>query len=899
MLQNQTNAPPRHRVPIPVIPTLVIGVGRYGKEVGVQLAARLMLTEDGLRPVGLNKPLLVHRNSNGDLMPGFVRIMELNWKQWAGSGYTPDTFLTDIDISGASVAEEGTPPQQREEDMLNADRNGALLALPQMVGQMFTISEQLRIHDTPMQLGSFLTLGKDQNFTMRVVVVCAAREAETAALLPRFLELLGQVYVVNAQLAKGIQVICYAGATSRAEHRQANGDDAEYDRLLDAEVARILPLTRRNSRVLTVDSLLDQLNRMWQNASPQIIESCYVIDTQLANMVTAVQLRPDEPDETVVVAALALTMFITSGADIAIRGIRSRRWDLSTPYVHTEQGLFTSLGVGSYALDHPRLRRLIYDYVTGMFLKRAQPIRYGDQGKRRHARAGHQDEELLDGDLENQLCDNLEKVLNDYKEKIDFRTIEREMPKAGTDANSKKAINFKKAISILERIDPEDRAKIKGELEHISLHMVKSMEENALQQRILKRQQRYQKFLEDASFKYQNELLLSPQAPLVQMYRFTLQSLDALRKEANKVNAPMAGPNLIAEKRDFAAERSRCYDEEMTRRVDDIKRTLKHRPNPLGAAGRALATAPLLAHLANALAPLGGAIFGVLSWFGLAPVLVTLYGIISSLPAWVNLLGISLPLWSSIFFGHRTAYRNRLKHHLQELVKRYEVLLKETDLEAWRWALAEALAEQEILARNIRPLCRPKGIISRLRDGMLSEQFTAREQILERIFFDEELQKNLKEVSRQLMQLDHLWLHRWVIFNELISRQPADEASLKKWLREEAERIYTNDTQLITDLVSEFLEDQTVQRLKEMWYSLSTVAVPFLRHAALSQDDPTIPMEFFGIHGLQDLPGLDSITRQAGVEILNSADRLRWIFMSVQVGMHLESMKFAIEAQIP
>lgn len=890
-------APPRLRTAIPIIPTLIIGVGRFGKEVGVQLAARLSLTEDGLRSISLKRSLLVHTDENDNLSPGFVRIMELNWKQWIGSGYLPDAFLTDITISGASVAEEGTPSQPREEDMLAADQVEALDALPKMMELLQTVLEPLRIHDMPMQMGDYDTYRVDQHFKMRVIVVCSAREAETAALLPRLIELLGEVYVTTSQLARGIEIFCHVGATSLKEHRLANGDDNEYDQLFDSEVARILPVYHRTSKVTkaTGDSLLDKLGKLWYNKTPQFIEACYVVDTQLANSVTAVQLRDDEPNEAIIAIALAIIICITGDADSTVRRIRSRRWDMSTAYTHTEQGLFSSFGVGSYSLDHPRLRRLIYDYVVGMFLQRVQPPMYGDQGRQRTILSGHQEDELLDGELETLQRYNLQKALMAYELEIASRSIESKMPKAGSDIDSRKIINYRKAISLFERIEASDRAKIKDELERLIAHMTDKMGESALQLRIQNRERRYLKLLDDASFKPQDEIFLSQQAPFVQIYRFVLHSLETLREEARKANAPATGPNLLVEKRELVAEKSRLYNEEVARRVDSIKRELKHQPNPVGAMGRAFVLAPILV---ICLIPLWNTVSSLFNWLSPTSEAVSFYNTLMALPAWMVPLCVAIPLWIAIFLIHRAMYRHRIGRQLRGLVKRYETLLKEADFEAWRWALAEALTDKESLTNKIKPLSRPGGIFAKLRDELLAGQFSARDRLLERIFFDNELQNNLKEIGRTLAGLDRLWQRRRALFEELINGQLRDKDDVQLWLRLEAERIHTRDSYLITDLVGSFLKHQTEQRLEEMWHTLSTIAVPFLRSAALSQDDPTIPVELFGLHGPQDVSALNIIMRHSGVEVLNSADVLRWIFMRTRVGIHMECMKFAIEAQL-
>ncbi len=889
------------RMPTPIIPTLVIGVGKYGREVGVQLVARLMLTEEGLRSHGLkqSKSLLVGKDAQGNLQPGFVRFVELNWKQWAGNGYSADSFLTNIQISGPSVAEEGTLPQRCEDDMLPADKNAALVALHKMRDTMLNVSGKLRDHDTPMLLGPYQPSGPDQQFTMRLIVVAAAREAETAALLPELLKVLGYMYFEQAKVVRGIQIICYSGATTREEHLQAGGTELDYDQLQPIELKRILPLQQQLDRKLPAPqkSLLDELETIWH--STRYLESCFVIDTQLANGVTAVRLRHDEPDETIVVAALAITMFITSNADNILRRANARRWGLVKTFVKTEPGLFTSLGVGSYSLDHPRLRRLVYDYVAGMFLERAQPERYGDPRQQRVPHAGHRDDELLDSTLENAVHYSVQEMLDGYKEKLDFRVIEAKMP-TRIPKKSRTLIDYRKSIAMLDRVGANDRQGLKDALEqHICANLLNTMQRQTLQRRIRDRQLDYQRLLKKAASDYHNTILSDVHAPLIKMYHFTQESYPLLLLEARKANAPLTTADLLIAKRDFAAEQCLRFEEEITRRVDDIRRTLKNRPKVVAIVLSWLSFAPAIIKLIAQLAPLLAPLIAIVSLFGLAPLLNNAYNFITAIPLWVDLLGVTLPFSASTFLGQRFLYRRRLKHYLQELLKHYETLLQEADMEAWRWALAEELIEEEILVDHIKRLSRPGGIISQMREELLNEQFVPREQVLERILFDAELQKSLKEISQQLKHTNHLGQRSSVILSEFVNRQGADKEALKKWLREEAERVHTPDTQQITDLVSAFFDRQVSQHLKDIWEDISTIAVPFLSHSAHSQDDPSFLLEMFSSRERQSLIDLESAIQHANVEMLESVDHLRWFFMRARLGIHLDCIRLAIEAQLP
>jgi hypothetical protein len=161
------------------------------------------------------------------------------------------------------------------------------------------------------------------------------------------------------------------------------------------------------------------------------------------------------------------------------------------------------------------------------------------------------------------------------------------------------------------------------------------------------------------------------------------------------------------------------------------------------------------------------------------------------------------------------------------------------------------------------------------------------------------LQANLRDISYQLAATNKLWRQRDAILKIMLDREWQDYQHLDIWLREKTGEIHKEDAPLIVDLVEGFLKYQTTQRLQEIWHDLSNAAVLFLEHSISVQNDPTTNIEMFGVNNLETLYELEDIMHRSGVEILNSADRLRWIFTHVRNGLYLESVKFAAESQIP
>jgi hypothetical protein len=108
-----------------------------------------------------------------------------------------------------------------------------------------------------------------------------------------------------------------------------------------------------------------------------------------------------------------------------------------------------------------------------------------------------------------------------------------------------------------------------------------------------------------------------------------------------------------------------------------------------------------------------------------------------------------------------------------------------------------------------------------------------------------------------------------------------------------------DDATLVTRLTNRFLEDKTKKKLSEMWHNLSGAAVPLLRHDIYSQDDPSLEIKLFSVHGLQESDELSTLARLNNVQVLDSADRLRWMFMNTYVGLHLDGIKFSVESLLP
>src|SRR5262249_17779657 len=125
------------------------------------------------------------------------------------------------------------------------------------------------------------------------------------------------------------------------------------------------------STVMT-DGMITKLSKLW----PSPLETCYLLDAQLANLMVPVRGREDEPDDVVTAAALGLHTIITAGADLHFRQA------IPPPSLQAirkgEGGPFASLGIASFCIDHPRLHKLMRSWLLCSFLAHALPPTKGE-----------------------------------------------------------------------------------------------------------------------------------------------------------------------------------------------------------------------------------------------------------------------------------------------------------------------------------------------------------------------------------------------------------------------------------------------------------------------------------------------------------------------------------------
>ena len=594
MLQDRiTQAAARQgrRLPLPVLPTLVICIGKYGQEVGRQLTVRLSITEKGLKEQGLTHPLLVRANEAGEIQPGLVRIMGLDWDRWFLHHCTPASLLLDIDDADVAVLDEETPPQVREEDRHPDDWVQARSAFPAMRERLRTVALPLYMHNTPLHMGNFQTQGLDQDAQLRIVVVCAAREAATCELAPDFLRLLGQLYVQQDALISGIQVFCYVGSTSREEHLRAGGDESTFSQLEQSELARLIPVQKRPAPPPGAPpppaSFLDKLNQLWQEPGPQLLSSCYLIDTQLANNVVPVQLQRDEPDETIVGTALALNMCIASNSDLAMSSLIPIRWEESPTY--SDPGPFATFGVASCSLDYPQLYRLIYGNMIGTFLQRVQPTMYGDHPAQA---AGEREDKLVNESLLDARIDTeVQAHLDELRRTLGWKQIQATLPELSNVVLQK--ADYRTAIQELLQLNPLDRAAVKETLARFSIQFSNRLRRNSLLHLYQERQQRYFEALQAEIRRHHTPFLHNGEAAFIAMYRFVPESLRIVMAEAQKAEAAYDVSAMETQQQEFADRHSTRYQQDVIEHITNIQHFLRRTPGRIEIAGHALLLIPL------------------------------------------------------------------------------------------------------------------------------------------------------------------------------------------------------------------------------------------------------------------------------------------------------------------
>lgn len=882
MLQEEMTLQQVLRQPVPIQPTFVLCLGRFGEEVGKQLVARLMLTEESLKRDGLASSLLVQSQGEHETA-GFVRVMHVDWEQWFSENYDPDVFLRDITVPDLGSAEDGTRPWQCEEDRPPNDWDEARLALKRlrMRTLLTSVSTTLCTHDTPMRLGSYQTHDRSTPLGMRLIVVCAAREAASAEIGPDLIELLGDVYITRNALVKGLQVICYMGHTEFNEHRLAGGDEREFDNLLEQELARIVPENRRSSTQSSNRSFVERINELWMD-KPQIVESCYLLDSQLINNIIPVRQRPNEPDETVVAAALAINLFVASDADRKVRQQIQQRNASGTQL--GECGPFATLGISAYALDHPRLRQLIYARLAGIFLRQVHPEQQGDDPEKELellSRNKERKERLEDEALEEQIVRDVDRLCQQYRRGITFAYAQSVQPPLVQFVHGK--LNYRQAIAGLRASRTVD-----DEVRYIVQELLEDVKKRSLVELIRERQLIYVELLDETFRDVTAPLYEEERATVTRLYRFAQQSLTVLRGEVTREEAPPVQIDLIEAREAFAQRQQEDFEKGLKKRIDVIQDIMAAQPNQINILMRVL----LFAVVFSLFGFMVSQVQQVQAWFNALPFLASFT---FTPPIWAVMLCVAVLLWSLLTIYYRWRCNRQLRYHLSRLVQEHKKILEEADHEAWRFALTKQFEQQELEATRIAELCGPGGMLTKLREQFLQQKFVARDSILEHIFFDERVQAEMENVVQRLAAYNKLWIQRKHLLRELLNADWTDSQNLERWLQKKAGEAYKGDSAMIVDLVGNFLRDQTVQRLSEVWQEMVNAAALFIRGVSSGQHDLIINLEIFSMHNIEDFPELEMLVQSTRTEILSNVDRLRWIFTHIKAGLSLEQLSLNAE----
>ncbi len=852
MLQDRVRPsnPVQHRRQLlPVTPTLVIGIGRYGREVGRHLAIRLSITEAGLREKGLVRPLLAHINEKGETNYGLVRIMDLNWDRWFMHNFEPTYLLGDIEDAHLSMLDVETPAQVREEDRHPDDWLKARSELPKMRDQLLLVAQTLYMHNMPLQMGNYQTLGPDRNARLRICVVCAAREADTPQLVPDFLELLGQLYVLQNTLTKGLQVICYTGSTTRPEHLRAGGDSATYELLKQIEQDRILPLDHRVATPTGISptaSFLDGVANLWHKPGPSSIAICYLIDNEMSNNLHPVSRRLDEPDEAVVAAALTLNTFIAGNDDLKLASTVMPRWDNGTTYAET--GPFATAGVSSCSLDYPQLPSLIYGNMVGVFLRRVQPV--------------PSNQRLADIQHETQA------YKKEVQNKIIWENIKVMLPELPFP--SQRSSHYRMTIDDFLHASPDNRAQIKDLLEGFSIKQsFLSTQYSSLLGFLRSRQQLYIDALQKVLSEQHASILSGGDAALTKLLAFVPESMQILIAEAQKVNAPLTLVDVERHQQDFADKQSLLAQQALIKHISTVQHHLLQTPSYAGILGRSLVLTPLI-------------MIAYLFISGTAA---------AGIPLLLGSLVLLLPVYACLMLLFRNIHWRNLAKPLQSIEQQYKRIIKELDYTAWSWALAHVIAETDALSQRLQILSSPNGFIEETCNALLSDQvqLQGQERVLERIFFDEELRQELKAAAYNPATL---WNEHQRLLTILVQHPWRSQKELQEWLLDETQQLYSMDWHTMLDRIEQFLSQMATEQFVPLWGNLTGAAVPFLKFIPVSQDTAITSKKMLNIHKKKQLPQLTAMAQRAGVDVLESTDRARWLYLNITHGLHLKDILF-------
>jgi hypothetical protein len=854
---------------VPVTPTLVIGLGHFGHHVGIQLADRLLMTETEFQKE-YNQPLLV-REEKGHLNSGRVRIMELNWDAWFMSGYGQEDFLCDLALPSLGEADKKTPPRMREGGRHPSDWADARLGLSDLGPQMLEAAEPLRRHiitsATPYEMVT------PHNFQLRIVVVCAAREVASAALASFFVEILGKLYLEKEHLAHGIQLFCYTGGTSPGEHKEAQGTDSDYDEYLSTEIDNILPESPT--------SLLARLEQMCNGSSRRMIEACYLLDSRLADGKTPAQRQQDAPDETVVAAALAVLTLITTDADHYIRNHTFQ----------TDQLRFTSFGIASYVMDHPRLRQLVYSRLLSDFLHFIHPETKSERAK---TPSQGQYDEIAHKSLEADVSNDVLVRRGQYSERISFNRVHEKVGNQPVQQGIR--LNHSKVINALHHCDASERSNVDDVLDQETAVLADTMRSSQMLRSMLDSQNTYLSELQEAFERQLAELYESKQAHTIRIYRFFAQCKDVLEQQLQREGVSVNVSQQKQQRNVFVDEQETAYKLTFGEQVTLLCAELPRRPSLRAALGRTLIIMPLLALLLQFITgqmhPTSDAtdiFMGGLNVF------------FPALPLWVvPLLGIvvaGILCWLLLYSIYNEVHRRRLHGSIDQLIWKQKEILKEIEKEAWKGALAEAYSELNTrLSQQIGPLFMPGGVLSLLRTQIAKNEMSKQEQVLERIFLNKQLEQALNDFGQELAGRDVLRKHIPRLVKEMLALQPVNLDILATWLQAEAAQLHRDDYLLIDDQVNKFLEQLTSQQLQFIWEGLVTAATPLVRHDLQSQEDMGTKIALLAVHKNLNVKEWEALAAIHRVRVRESVDQSRLTLLRLHNGIHLQELDLSAKS---
>lgn len=848
---------------VAIVPTLIICQGKFGRAVGLELVDRLSLMQAALTQEGFTDPLIARADNNG-LVPGLIRIMELDWEKWLSRSLEHVHFLRDIEIpnvSGSRKISHRLPISPLPDP---GDVNWMLDELSNLKGRFRAACEPLRFHHMHK-------LGVKDEFRLRLIIVCSAREGTIPILTHNLVKVLGDFYITEEKLTSGIQMFCYVGGTSMEEHIDSGGTSDEYE---DPDPYTLLKrytlLKKERELVLGRPSLstgggpkpepgfLKWLMWLWDHSNPDvahILESCYLLDAQLANGLVPTPEQLYEPSEVVLATTLALMSFIATNADLQIRQLVSRRsTHAANPPTNPprQRCLFASFGIASYSVDHPKLHRLVHSWLIDDFLCRvlhlpSDPMKSSDSNIVEHIQK------------------ELEQLLVSFRKNSLFEVIDQLVVQK---KSQRSTINFAQLVNKLDKshVTSSDLNSALGDL-------ATEVSPMPTVQYLQAYQQWYVEALGEKVAELCHQLYEDTgYAPLTSAYWFLQACFDEISRQTDPSLDPQ---NVTHQQQSFVVPLDNDYQNVGSQNLGKVVKRIKKNLYVVGIALVIVAVVAVI-FLIN------------------IPLFLKLFVI--------GLVGLALVL--SIHALYTTLHRQRIQHTLKQLEKFRKMQLQETRKYAWKWALVQFKMELQNQLQHMQHLCEPdKEIITTLRQELQSQSPLPKEHILERMFLDDQL---IQELKRQFVENPDepslLWERRVDILKDIeaLLRNQATLTNTQKalkierFLRDQVEKLYQQDGKRITSIISSFLEKRDTPRLDEIYHTLSEAAVPLLNYTVDEQDASIVHFETFGVYGKKRLDAQDIVTRYPHIHVMNSVDRLHWLFMRGDVGIHFDQIDFSI-----